>query len=318
MAGSEYQEASTQFKEEIITQYLRNNPGVKRSEVTMKIVNGRNICTHISATFDNLSKRKIRSKEEQEVLKDLSSGSDKRYTACLESISSTRQYAGWLVESPGIAYNENDQQHDTHFLNRREQLSESYAMELSGFKKKIAKLMESEEETPEEQVKLLMMEYFQSSHSQLKCQKSIMEKECSLGGMFSEYSEEFIKEHYLNLKPKAGMRTIEAVKKAYNILRSSGVDMEEVDANEKITSKDQLKKLAGGLKSLNHQLERKREQLNAIQKMVAFLEDMVDIIKEEIAPSKPKKAKKKPIVQEEEPKRMAFLDRAKRLFIKSS
>lgn len=316
MASSEFQEASSQFKEEIITEYLRSNPGVKRSEVTMRIVNGKNVCTHISNTFDQMSKRKVRSKEEQQLLQELSGGGDKRFSACLESISSTRQFSGWLVDSPGIAYNENDSVEDERFLARREQLSESHALELSNFKKKIAKLMEAEEETPEEQVKLLMTEYFQSSHAQLKCQKSIMEKETTLGGMFSEYSEEFIKEHYLQLKPKAGKNTVEAVKKAYNILRSSGVDMEEVSAHEKITSKDQLKKLAGGLNSLNAQLTRKREQLEAIQKMIAFLEDMIQVIKEEAPKSKPKKKKKKSTT-DEAPKRMAFLDRAKRLFSKS-
>lgn len=317
MASSEFQEASSQFKDEIITQYLKNNPGVKRSEVTMRIVNGKNVCTHIGSTFDQMSKRKIRSKEEQELLKDLSTGGDKRFSACLESISSTRQFSGWLVDSPGIAYNENDQNEDDRFLARREQLSETHTLELSDFKKKIAKLMEAEEETPEEQVKLLMTEYFQSSHAQLKCQKSIMEKETELGGMFSSYSEEFIKEHYLKLKPKAGKNTVEAVKKAYNILRSSGIDMEEINANEKITSKSELKKLAGGLNGLNAQLDRKRQQLNAIQKMMSFLEDMIDVIKEETPAAKPQKKKSKSS-SNDGTKRMAFLDRAKVFFTKSS
>ncbi len=313
MASADFQEASEQFKDEIITQFLKANPGVKRSEVTLRYVNGKVVCEHISNTFADLSKRKIRSKEEQQLLNELASGGDKRYSICLESISSSRQFSDWLVDSPGIAYDEMDRGETNRFLERREQLSANYALELNGFKKKIAKLMESEEETPEEQVKLLMTEYFQSSHAQLKCQKSVMEKECELGDMFTDYSEEFIKEHYLELKPKAGPKTVDAIKQAYNILRSSIIDMEEVDAKEKITSKAQLKKLAGGLNKLNNQLNTKRQQLEAIQKMIAFLEELVATMKQEQHKKPPPKPKAKSGSTNEPEKRMAFLARAKKL-----
>ncbi len=57
MLKHEYKEVGEKFREIIIDDYLKANPGVTRSEVVTRTVDGKIVCETIVSSMRNISKR---------------------------------------------------------------------------------------------------------------------------------------------------------------------------------------------------------------------------------------------------------------------
>ncbi len=273
MAMDDYAQAAEEFKEEIITQFLKDNPGTRRAEVVVKYVNGRMVCEQIKDVFKDISLRApVRSPSEKRLLKELARGGDLRYAASLESISTSRQYVDWLYEAPYTSFGDMEKSETIHFLQRKEEQSHTYVIDLVEAKKKLAKMMKSDVKPSESATKTVMTEYFQTSLVQMKCQHSVYSKEVDLGDSFANNAQKFIRENFGDIKARAKISTITAIKKAYNILRSTRISVPDITSNEK------LKIVGDALDELKSQLEKKRSELQAIHKMIEFLEGIVDTL----------------------------------------
>lgn len=273
MAMDDYAQAAEEFKEEIIGQFLKDNPGTRRAEVTVKYVNGRMICEQIKDVFRDISLNKpVRSPSEKRLLKELARGGDLRYTASLESISSSRQYVDWLHNAPYTSFGDMERSETMHFLQRKEEQSSTYVLDLVEAKKKLAKMMKLDVKPSESATKTVMTEYFQTSLVQMKCQHSVYSKEVDLGDSFASNAQKFIRESFGDIKARAKISTITAIKKAYNILRSTRINMPDITSNEK------LKIVGDALDELKDQLDKKRKELQAIFKMIEFLQGIVDTL----------------------------------------
>lgn len=273
MAMDDYAQAAEEFKEEIITQFLKDNPGTRRAEVAVKYVNGRMVCEQIKDVFKDISLRKpVRSPIEKRLLNELAKGGDLRYTSSLESINTSRQYIDWLHSAPYTSFGDMEKSETLHFLQRKEEQSSTYVLDLVEAKKKLAKMMKSDIKPSESATKTIMTEYFQTSLVQMKCQHSVFSKEVDLGDSFASNAQKFIRENFGDIKARAKISTITAIKKAYNILRSTRINVPDITSNEK------LKIVGDALDELKDQLDKKRKELQAIFKMIEFLQSIVDTL----------------------------------------
>jgi hypothetical protein len=302
MAMDDYAQAAEEFKEEIITQFLKDNPGVRRTEIAVKYVNGKMICEQIKDVFRDISLRKpVRSPSEKRLLKELARGGDLRFTASLESINSSRLYVDWLHTAPYTSFGDMEKSETMHFLQRKEEQCNTYVLDLIEAKKKLSKMMKLDVKPSESATKTVMTEYFQTSLVQMKCQHSVYSKEVDLGDSFANNAQKFIRENFGDIKARAKISTITAIKKAYNILRSTRINMPDITSNEK------LKLVGDALDELKEQLDKKRKELQAIFKMIEFLQGIVDTLETSVKDD----AKKKDDGKSGGSPRMAFTRRSR-------
>lgn len=274
MPSTEYHKVTKEFRERMISTYLRTHPGVRRDQIVIRYVNGQVVCEDISQSFDTKPKGLPNFEPEQlERLGKLENGGDKKYASSVQSLQACKEYIERLFKTKAFPFNEIDYDDNSDNLLRKHYQTASCALDLYDFKKKL-ELQKKENADPSESViRILMMEYFESSTSQMRCIESIYIKEAHLLRQYVDHSESFIKETYGILKDHLDEKSINAIKKALSILKSSHVPIQKFPDKEDIIDKEELKIYAERLHEFELKLIPKRSQLQPVFKLVAFLED---------------------------------------------
>ena len=279
----EYSNAAEQFKEEIISDFIRQNPGIGRNEVVTKYVNGKVVCEHISQVFKEMAIRKpARTPAEKKLLNEMSKGGDERFTSGMDSIGSCRRFADWLATTPHTAFGDIEKKDTNEFLERKEHQFGTCALDLNQAKRKLAQLMKDGPKPQESMTKTLIGEYFHSFLVHLKCLHSIFTKEVDLGDQFSKFAQEYIKKNFEQFKVQAKHTTITAIKKAFAVLKGSHIVVTDIDSKEKLEAID------NALKEFKDQLEKRRGELDTIKKMIEFLDGIVGTFAAKPAAEEPK------------------------------
>jgi hypothetical protein len=273
MPSSEYKTASNEFREQAITNYLRLNPGVRRDQIVIRYVNGQVVCEDITLSFDN-NPTGLPSFDAEQLgqLGKLENGGDKKYASSIQSLQACKQYVERMFKTNTFPFNKIDYDDHNDNILRKQYQTASCALDLSDFRKKLDWQKKDNADPSESVIRILMMEYFETSTSQLRCIESVYLKEAGLLNQYITFSEVFIKDTYVKLKDRLDEKSVNAIKKALSILKKSHLIIPKFPAKDDIIDKQELKIYAERLHEFELKLIPRRTQLKPVFKLVTFLE----------------------------------------------
>lgn len=281
MPSTEYKKVSSEFRERIISNYLRSHPGVRRDQIAIRYVNGQIVCEDITKSFDSKPKGLPSfDKDQLEQLGKLENGGDKKYASSIQSLQACKQYVEKMFKTKSYPFNDVDYDDNNDNILRKQYQSASCALDIADFKKKLDRQKKANADPSESVIRILMMEYFETSSSQLRCIESIYTKEANLLNQYAELSTSFIKESYVTLKEHLDEKSVNAIKKALSILKTIHITIPGFPGKEDIIDKQELKIYAERLHDFDVKLIPKRTQIQPVFKLVSFLEEKLNELHE--------------------------------------
>ncbi len=270
----DYSQAAEEFKESLIREYLRKNPNVKRHEIITRTVNGRIVIDTVDKVFKRAAeKRKVEQTVDHQKLKELMDRGDNRVAACLESINTSRKYGQWLYRSKFTNFGEEERNRLNEFLTKKEEEAANCALKANESKKKLIKILRVKLKATSSLVRTVLQETLEAVSDLLKCQTSVFLREVNLGDNVSHSMQDFIRSCATAAQALVKPSTINAMARAYSILEN-----QEIDAS-KITEVSSLKKLKVAVDDLESQLQNRKEQIQAIQQLLQFVENVLEAAK---------------------------------------
>lgn len=274
---SDYTYAAEQIKEGIINQYLKEHPGVQRSEIIAKTVNGKVLVGTIQETFKTMEGRNklpdAKQIRNQKILDQLARGGDERYAECLQSISNSNQYIEWLSVSKNTGFSAQDKNDQEEYLNRQASVCSARALDLYEAKRKFVQTLKGEMKPSRSAVNTILMEYLQAVFGQLKSQKSIFTREVELGDRFSNAVMQFFNTQFSSVNARPNPAALRAIARSIAILRDNQIQVPEIE------NPNDMKIFNGALCQLKDKLQKRREQFTNLQQLIEFLEKAIEGLK---------------------------------------
>ena len=271
---NEYTHAAEEMKEMLVTEYLKKNPGLKRAEITTKLVNGRVVVEAVGNVIQNcagrIQKKVAFSPKEQSILKQLAKNGDERYAECLDSIGTSKKYVSWLGTSQFTGFGEKEQTETLEFLNKRDEIAGKRALDILQAKMKMIQMMKAKVKASKSLVQTLTMEYMQAVTGQLKAQGAIYNREIDLGNTFTGHVEKFIQSNIRTTQQKMDKKTLISVAQAYQL--ASNVKIDPLDVPAKIDNKE----FGTAIEGVKGKLSKLREEFESLQKLISFMESLVE------------------------------------------
>lgn len=298
------------IKEELIEQYVKQNPGVSKNDVITKCKNGVLVTDSVANLLQDIQARnrvKSAAKSNQQIINEhineyLCVEPDQRYKNCQQSVGHSKKIVDFLFNSSQMPFGILEKRGSLDFLKKRELQCAGAAREIIHGRKKLAELMESNE-FAQSLLKTLVTQYLHGGAEQLKSQVSIYNKEVELGNFYVDKTKYLIKKSVELLKDNTDKKTRLLVRDVYALLIKSEVP------------KMELAKLDQGM--LNSALEKYEKNLGIRAKQAQGIQMVVDIIEAILKELEEKeaaaKAAKKEKPKESSGNRMAF---AKKLMSK--
>ena len=271
---TEFEGVSEQIKESLIEEYLQKNPGVDRSQVVSRLGSGKIVLDTIGNVLASVSGRKAREDEREFLEKQFRINEDDRYQACRKSMENCKELVNYLSGSRvgGMSLDEKEKQ--LWFLKRQDRTIVNVTCEVHDIKAEILDMIGGKAYTSSSRVRSLTKNYLRAVLDQLKCQHTIYEREHSVGTEFTTSAFKFIEENVPSvrgsLKPAIRKRIVQAFKLAK---KASGQDAPAVPEPTR-------EALEAALSEMEAELDVRRTQIQAIQKVIAVLEALLEKIGE--------------------------------------
>lgn len=218
---SDYTVAAEQMKEMLISEYLKRNPGLKRSDVTTKFSNGRIVVDAINNIIQNTAGRIHRvstfSKKDKEILQELARGGDERYVECLHSIDNSQKIIDWLSQSTFVDFGVMEKKDHFDFLSKKNEIAGKRALDIFHAKQKLSQIAQIQTKASNSLIQTIQMEYMNAAMGQIKTQGAIYNKEIDLGNTFTSHVEKFIQSNIRKIKPNLNQNTLIAIAQAYQV-----------------------------------------------------------------------------------------------------
>ncbi len=274
---SDYTYAAEQIKEGIINQYLKEHPGVHRSEIIAKTINGKILVGTIQETFKTMEGRNklpdAKQIRDQKILDQLARGGDERYAESLQSISNSNQYIEWLSVSKNTGFSPQDKNDQEEYLNRQASICSARALDLHEAKRKFVQTLKGEMKPSRSAVNTILMEYLQAVFGQLKSQKAIFTREVELGDRFSHAVMQFFNTQFSSVHARPNPAAMRAIARSIAILRDNQIQVPD------IKNPNDMKMFNGALCQLQEKLQKRREQFASLQQLIEFLEKAIEGLK---------------------------------------
>ena len=269
---SDYSYAAEQMKEKMIRDYLKKNPGVRRDQLVVRMINGRICIDRVDDVFTKVSKqektKRILSKNDQKLLQKLSDGGDHRFVSSMKSVDSTKSLLEGLTQCPFIEFSEEQRQEHVTQLDDAVERLEDASIELFKVREKYAEVTQQSVRPLPSLIQTMSMELIEAIMKQLTAQAEIYNQEIKIGNFYSKAVRHFFVNHYQdfeNLDPKI----INYIAQSCTYLKSE--KMREVAVN----GADNHEKFREALDRLDEQLRFRRKQYKQIQKLLAYLSDVL-------------------------------------------
>lgn len=271
----EYRHIGDQIREALIDEYLQKNPGIARAQVITRMVNGRVVCDTITQVLATVSARKITQQEQELIKKQLEVQEDDRYQEGKISVQTSKRIVDFLFTSsfPGFGLNEKNE--NLNFLRRHERILVDRAYAMHEVKKEFLQMMDGRMNPSSARTATLMQRYFQAILEQLKAQGAIYQKEYDLGSIFTGFARDFLKENVQAIKSKIKASVLKTIAQAYTLAKKA------TDANLPDINTIDRDLLEAALAEMDEGLDKRRIQIQAIEKVIAFVEKLVKDIQEQ-------------------------------------
>ena len=278
---TQYAHVAEQIKESLIEEYLRKNPGVSRSEVTTMISNGNIVVGSIKDVLQKVTERvphqQVLSGPSEALLKKLAEGSDIRYAKSLQSIDTSKSYIQWLAGYRFAGFSKKEQQENLQFLDQQTTTSGLKAVDFYEVRLKLVKAMKEALKPTRSLIQTMMLEYFDALREQLKSQRVIYKREVDLGGRFCSCSTAVIHDNFMLIRSGKNPAAMRAIEKAVQILKENAVPLPQ------ITKDSDVKLLTNSIGALEEKLEGRRMELEELNNLTAFLNEIITGLKNQSA-----------------------------------
>lgn len=277
MLKHEYKEVGEKLRDMLIDEYLRANPGVTRSQVVTRNVDGKVVCETIVSSMRNISRitRFQGSDDDREFLdKQLQVSGNVRYQACKKSIVYCEGMIDSLVSSKYCEFSETDRVDNIRFLERSERLAVERGHVVDETKKELVGMMGGEItkhtklQLAPSRVRHTLTKYVRALADQMKTQASVFRREYDLGDRFSAFTRDFIKDHVQDAQKMASKETMDTILRAYLLARKEDEELPE-------TQGEGPKKLKTALAGIQKRLDKRRIHIQVMEKIVAYLEKVI-------------------------------------------
>ncbi len=295
----EYSNAGDQIKEALIDEFLRSNPGVARSQVVTRLVNGRMVCDTIDKVMASASKLRIQKEDKEALQKHLAVQEDERYQACQTAINSAKKIVNFLFASTFAAFDLTEKNENLNFLRRNERLVLDRSHNLHEIKKEFLQMMGGKINPTHARTKSEVSRYFKAVLEQLKAQHAIYKREHELGTRFSTNCRDFIKDNIASVKGQLKKTTLKTVSQAYAIAKRESA----ATGGASDISREALEE---ALAEMDESLDKRRIQFQAIEKIIAYLEKLVKEIETSGGPAPKETQNGDPKPKKKGKGRMAF------------
>lgn len=277
----EHDVVSDHFKSMLITEYVRKHPGVHPSQVVVKSVNGKSVCDVISNAFKRSILKKARPSASKnlspdELRKQLETREQERYETSLNSVRSSASLIDFLLASPHHPFGPVDKKENTDFFKRCMTILATRTETVTHIKTGFMQVMDGVENATPARIKGLMISFLEAVFEQLKAQGSVFKREFDLGNGFCTCVVELMKASVPGVKSQLSPDDALLVARAYKTMKSAGgaepadLSMREVGA------------LDNSVKELQSQLEKRRAQFDAIERIVDFLENLIQSLRQQL------------------------------------
>ncbi len=277
MSSLKLNHAAQEAREQMIKQFLKENPHLRRDQIAIRYVNGKIKCEAVSDGFHNRPSGLPKFDPAQlELLGKLEQGKDKRYVSSLQSVQACKQYNEELLKAKACPYNDMDHGKEQDTLARKEYQSAKYALDLQDFKQKLTKEASDDNQTPDSVIQLMTMEYFDASISQIRNLETILTKESHLMEHYVQFADPFLRDAYQKLRDYLNEKSKDTIKKTLALLKKAAVRIPPPTAKEDIIDKEELKRYAEKMIEFENRLSPKRTHMQPVFKLVAFLEGKME------------------------------------------
>ena len=299
----DFDHLSDQIQDELVDEYLKKNPDVSRSEVVPRLVNGKVVIGTIKNFLTTFSAQKSSERNRELAKMQIKVKDDERYKACKLSIKNCKKVVDFLFTARFGNFSLLDKNTHMKFIRKREQSIIMLAHDILGVKQELLQMMSGTKPAISTRSKELIKQYYQAVVDQLKCQHGIYTREHELGSRFTEQSRVYMKEHMKSVKSKLGPAMKKRMAQAY-VLAKKMTDEEAAEP-----TKFDREMLEAVMAEMDGGLKKRRVQIQAIEKLVEFLEKLIEEMEkpEKPAGSQPEKPKAKK--KEKKSGGMAFISK---------
>ncbi len=270
----------------LIREYVKAHPEVSESEVIIRSVNGKLVCDTIAHLLTSGSKIQTQEKIDVETYrKHMEASEEQRYKDCQTSMQSSGRLCDYLINSPHHSFTEEDKKEIEEYLERFIKICADRTQTAKYIRKAFVQLMDGTNVATRPKIKSELSKFFHAILEQLKAQKEIFKKEFELGNDFCLCILKQMETLIPNVQNRLSEKNWKNVEKAYKILI---IESEREGQDES----EDFKELKSIVKSMKGHLDKRRIQFQAIEKIVAFLEKLLEQLNNPDAQSAAPKDKK--------------------------
>jgi hypothetical protein len=276
-------EISKSIQDLLVREYLKKNAGLEESALCFRTRNGKIVLDHVDRLFKNqLTQQRIQKeqKKQQKFLRDipmneLATDQEERYRACIESAKQSKKLVNILFSCHLQSFSLIHKMDTTNRIRRLERNCGASSRVIVDSKRKFLLLMESETIRPTSSiVQTNVLELLEGTLQLIKNQCSLLNTEADLSNSFLVYSREIIEKHFKDIQSRITPKTIQTIEKYYQYLLSGGkIDLLKTrDVNYEIFQSQ--------MTHFQSLLEKKRGTISKLENVVAFIEKLIEEIKE--------------------------------------
>ncbi len=268
----EYANVGKALRDALIGDFLTHNPGVSRSQVVTRTVNGRAVCDTIeNVARETAGQLKLRKDEDDSKLiaKQLQLSTNERHQAALQSISNSKMLVEFLFASRFCKFGPKDKKENLDFLKRYRRLLIDRSYAVHQIRNDLLAQIHENLKPFEISIRPHMIRYFHALLDQLKCQAAIYKRELKLGEQFREFAGGFIAVHLERARTVLDPAALKTVIKACRLIKKNDGEVPELTGDDR-------SKLETELEIMSEFLKKRRRQFNAIRKVIIYLEKFID------------------------------------------
>ena len=277
----EHDVVSDHFKSMLIQEYVRKHPGVSPSQVIVRSVQGKSVCDVIS----NAVKRSSFQKPQPSVSKNLAPGElrkqletreQERYETSMASVRSSANLIEFLLASPHHSFGPVEKKENSDFFKRCLTVLATRTETVTHVKTGFMQVMDGVESATPARVKGLMISFLQAVFEQLKAQGSIFKREFDLGNDFCTCVIDLIKASVPDVKSQLKPDDALLVARAYKTMKTASGSEPPDLSMRKVGALDE------SVQQLQSQLEKRRIQFEVTERIVEFLENLIQSLREQL------------------------------------
>lgn len=268
--------AALQVRNAIVREYLDSHPQVKEQDITA-CAGSAMVFKTLDHVFQAIGAKKLlqqttdsvpQDELEQNILED----ENARCMKSLQSVQNSARLIQFMLKTIMIPFGQPERDQNLAFLKDREKNCVSNAVEQCDYRRKLVSLLDHVKPTASI-IQTLVTQYLQSIVAQIKCQHALYKRELELGETFHFYVRQVLKTNLSTLPPEAVNKTAKTLQDMHEVLEKNTQSEESASGTgEKIPFFKLVKKF-------ETQIQNQREKVEALEKVITFIEDVVEQMK---------------------------------------